>query len=202
MDIEELRLVYEAGMKGFPPRKPEQPIFYPVLNLEYANEIAKKWNAESQSASGYVARFNLDDTYGARFEPQKVGGSHHVELWVPSEELSRFNEHILPPILIVSAHFGENFKGHVPSQFGLRGKDATAQFVALARTLDYSAMDFRCEISANHVTVFLNYGFWVQSAFSNQGITKADQERALAAIRTIWSDAFPEIHLPLTDAAQ
>jgi hypothetical protein len=47
MDIEELRLVYEAGMKGFPPRKPEQPIFYPVLNLEYANEIAKRWNAES-----------------------------------------------------------------------------------------------------------------------------------------------------------
>ena len=67
MDIEELRLVYEGGMKGFPPRKPEQPIFYPVLNLEYANEIAKKWNAESQSASGYVARFILDDAYGTRF---------------------------------------------------------------------------------------------------------------------------------------
>ena len=108
MDIEELRLVYEVGMKGFPPRKPEQPIFYPALNLEYANEIAKRWNAESQSASGYVARFNLDDKYGARFEPQKVGGSHHVELWVPSEELSRFNEHILPPIVIVSAHFGQS----------------------------------------------------------------------------------------------
>jgi hypothetical protein len=116
--------------------------------------------------------------------------------------LSRFNEHILPPILIVSAHFGENFKGRIPDQFGLRGKDATAQFVAMARTLDYSAMDFRCEISANHVAVFLNYGFWVQSTFSNQGITKADQERVLAAIRTIWSDAFPKIHLPLTDATQ
>lgn len=199
MDIEELRLVYEAGMKGFPPRKPEQPIFYPVLNLEYANEIAKRWNAESQSASGYVAKFNLDDTYAGRFEPQKVGGSHHVELWVPAEELSRFNEHILPPILIVSAHFGENFKGCIPDQFGLRGKDATAQFVALARTLDYSAMDFRCEISANHLAVFLNYGFWAQRVFSDQGVTKADHERVLAAIRAIWSDAFPKIHLPLTD---
>lgn len=194
--------MYEGGMKGFPPRKPEQPIFYPVLNLEYADEIAKKWNAESQSASGYVAKFNLDDAYAGRFEPQKVGASHHLELWVPSEELSRFNEYILPPILIVSAHFGENFKGRIPDQFGLRGKDVTAQFVALARTLDYSAMDFRCEISANHVAVFLNYGFWVQSAFSNQSITKADQERVLAAIRTIWSDAFPEIPLPLTGATQ
>jgi hypothetical protein len=104
--------------------------------------------------------------------------------------------------VIVSAHFGENFKGRIPTQFGLRGKDATAQFVALTRTLDYSAMDFRCEISANHVAVFLNYGFWVQSVFSNRGITKAEQDRVLTAIERIWSDAFPEIHLPLTDAAQ
>jgi len=201
MDIEELRLLYEAGMKAFPPRKPEQLIFYPVLGLEYANEIAKRWNAESQSASGYVAKFNLDDKYSARFEPQKVGSSQHVELWVPSEELSRFNEHILPPILIVSAHFGENFKGRIPDQFGLRRKDATAQFVALARTLDYSAMDFRCEISANHVAIFLNYGFWAQRTFSGQGVTKADQERVLAAISTIWSDAFPKIHLPLANTS-
>jgi hypothetical protein len=112
--------------------------------------------------------------------------------------LSHFNEHISPPILIVSAHFGGNFKGHVPAQFGLRGKDATAQFVALARTLDYSGMDFSCEISANHIAVFLNFPFWLQSQFSNHGITKADQERVLAAIRTIWSDAFPKTPLPLT----
>jgi len=202
MDIEELRLVYETGMKAFPPRKPEQPIFYPVLNLEYANEIAKQWNAANESASGYVARFTVDDRYAARFEPQKVGASHHVELWVPADELPRFNEHISAPIVIVSAHFGENFLGYIPTQFGLRGKDATAQFVALARTLDYSAMDFRCEIAANHVAVFLNYGFWMQSAFSSQGIAKVDQERVFSAIQKIWSDAFPEIALPLTNPAQ
>jgi hypothetical protein len=150
------------------------------------------------SASGYVAKFALDDTYGAQFQPQKVGSSHHVELWVPAEELARFNEHIAPPILIVSAHFGNNFKGHVPAQFGLKGKDATAQFVALSRTLGYSGMDVSCEVSANHVAVFLNYGFWVQSQFSNQGVAKADQERVLAAIRTVWSDAFPNTPLPLT----
>src|SRR5438105_1882998 len=147
MDMEEVRLVYEAGMRGFPPRKPEQPIFYPVLTLEYANEIAKQWNAESGSLSGYVGKFILDDAYGSGFGPRKVGASRHVELWVPSEELRRFNEHIFPPIEIVSAHFGRNFQGHIPMQFGLRGKDATAQFVALAHTLDYSAMDFRCEIA-------------------------------------------------------
>jgi hypothetical protein len=145
--------------------------------LEYANEIAKRWNAESRSASGYVARFTLDDTYGARFEPRKVGASHHVELWVPPEELPRFNGHIFPPIVIVSAYFGGNFRGHVSAQYGLRGKDATARFVALARTLDYSGMDFRCEVAVNHVAVFVNYAFWMQGAFSNQGVTKTEQEQ-------------------------
>ena len=38
--MHELRLVYEAGLKAFPPRLPEQPIFYPVLNFGYAEQIA------------------------------------------------------------------------------------------------------------------------------------------------------------------
>jgi len=70
MGIQELQLVYEGGMRGFPPRKPEQRLFYPVVNLEYANEIAEKWNVETPSASGFVARFNLDDTYGAKRYPR------------------------------------------------------------------------------------------------------------------------------------
>lgn len=201
MDMEELRLVYATGMRQFPQRKPEQPIFYPILNLEYANEIARRWNATSDLQSGYVARFDLDDAYATKFEPKKVGGVHHLELWVPAEELPQFNEHIFPPIVIISAYFAKNFKGYVPSQFGLQGKDATAQFTALARTLDYSAMDFRCEIAANHVAVFLNYAFWFQSSFAREGVNRAEQERVLEAVRDTWSKAFPKIHLPLTNTA-
>jgi hypothetical protein len=33
---EELALIRESGFGRFPPRLPEQPIFYPVLNEEYA----------------------------------------------------------------------------------------------------------------------------------------------------------------------
>ena len=198
MDMEELRLVYEAGMRAFPPRKPEQPIFYPVLNLEYANEIAEQWNTQSGTASGYVAKFSVEDMYSTQFEHHRVGAAHHVELWIPSEVLSCFNEHISAPITVVSAYFGEKFRGYVPSQFGLCGKDATAQFVSLARTLDYSGMDFVCEIGANHLAVFLNYAFWMKSAFSNQGIAKAEQDRVLAAIRRVWIDTFPRVQLPLT----
>ena len=32
----ELRLIEQSGMKAFPPRLPDQPIFYPVLTFEYA----------------------------------------------------------------------------------------------------------------------------------------------------------------------
>lgn len=37
----ELGLIFDSEMRGFPPRLPEQPIFYPVLNREYASQIAR-----------------------------------------------------------------------------------------------------------------------------------------------------------------
>ena len=42
----ELALVKESGFTKFPPRLPEQPIFYPVCNEEYATKIARDWNAK------------------------------------------------------------------------------------------------------------------------------------------------------------
>lgn len=37
----ELKLIKENDYRSFPPRLPEQPIFYPVLNREYVREIAE-----------------------------------------------------------------------------------------------------------------------------------------------------------------
>src|SRR5690349_12241959 len=37
----ELKLVEESGWRAWPPRLPEQPIFYPVLNEDYAIRIAR-----------------------------------------------------------------------------------------------------------------------------------------------------------------
>ena len=39
-------LIEESGYTAFPPRLPEQPIFYPVLNEQYACEIAERWNTK------------------------------------------------------------------------------------------------------------------------------------------------------------
>ena len=35
----ELELIEQSGWKKFPPRLSEQPIFYPVMNEEYAIQI-------------------------------------------------------------------------------------------------------------------------------------------------------------------
>ena len=48
----ELILIAESKYTAFPPRLPEQPIFYPVLNEQYAAEIAKRWNTKDKN-SGY-----------------------------------------------------------------------------------------------------------------------------------------------------
>jgi hypothetical protein len=97
----ELELIAAPGWCAFPPRLPEQPIFYPVLNMEYAAQIARDWNVK-QSGSGFVTRFAVDAAFAARYPIQTVGGSTHKELWVPAEELDEFNRHIVGPIEVAA----------------------------------------------------------------------------------------------------
>src|SRR5881296_3281599 len=66
----ELELIRASGNRAFPPRLPEQPIFYPVLNEEYAVEIARDWNVKA-SGSGYVTRFRVRAAFLARYPVQK-----------------------------------------------------------------------------------------------------------------------------------
>jgi hypothetical protein len=54
--LEELLLLYEAEMRAFPQRLPEQPIFYPVTNEAYARQIAETWNTKSGTLAGFVTR--------------------------------------------------------------------------------------------------------------------------------------------------
>ena len=101
----ELKLIRESNWKTFPPRLPEQPVFYPVLNQEYAAQIARDWNVKA-SGSGYVTRFEVDAAYVKRFPRQVVGASVHEELWVPAEELDEFNSNIVGQIEVVES-FGD-----------------------------------------------------------------------------------------------
>src|ERR1700681_2518000 len=81
----ELELIQKADMRAFPPRLPEQPIFYPVLSEEYAVKIARDWNVPA-SGSGFVTRFNVLRSFLDRYA-EKAGGAAHLEYWIPAGEL-------------------------------------------------------------------------------------------------------------------
>ena len=98
---EELRLIAESGHAAFPPRLPGQPVFYPVLNEEYAVQIARDWNAKSPSGAGFVTRFAVRTPYPAQFQVQKVGGATHLEYWIPAEKLEEFNRNIIGKIEVI-----------------------------------------------------------------------------------------------------
>ena len=98
----ELELIQKSGNLKYPPRLPEQPIFYPVLNEKYATEIASGWNVKyNDDHKGYVTKFEIDDEYYNQFEIHTVGASYHQELWVPAEELETFNQHIIGKIQLI-----------------------------------------------------------------------------------------------------
>ena len=96
-------LIVAADYRAYPPRLPEQPIFYPVLNEKYAREIAEKWNKKSADSGyvGYVTTFEIDDEYISGYTVQTVGASYHQEYWIPAEELEEFNRHIIGNIRMV-----------------------------------------------------------------------------------------------------
>ena len=99
----ELELIIAADYRAFPPRLPEQPIFYPVLNEKYAREIAERWNKKSADSgyAGYVTTFEIDDGFISKYSIQTVGASYHQEFWIPAEELDDFNNHIIGKIIVI-----------------------------------------------------------------------------------------------------
>ena len=117
--LAELKLIAEADYHGFPPRLPEQPIFYPVLNFEYAEQIARDWNTQSHPFAGFVTRFEVAHEYARQFPVQVVGGREHQELWVLAEELAEFNRHIRGRIEVVASFYGAQFEGELDPQTNL-----------------------------------------------------------------------------------
>lgn len=96
----ELALIEAAAMRAFPPRLPEQPIFYPVLTEDYAVKIARDWNVPA-SGAGFVTRFEVRKDFLDRYQVQEAGGRAHREYWIPAEALDAFNAAIVGEIEVV-----------------------------------------------------------------------------------------------------
>jgi hypothetical protein len=99
----ELALIRDSEWSAFPPRLPEQPIFYPVLEEEYAIQIASHWNTRD-GGTGYVLRFQIQAEYIAQLPIQIAGSRIHREYWIPADELAEFNRHIVGQIEIIKEY--------------------------------------------------------------------------------------------------
>ena len=100
---EELVLVEASGWRAWPPRLPDQPIFYPVLNEEYATLIARDWNMPV-SGVGYVTRFEVRRSFLDRYEVHQVGGRTILEYWIPAADLDELNTNIVGIIAVVAEY--------------------------------------------------------------------------------------------------
>ena len=113
--LAELLLIEQSGMRRFPKRLPEQPIFYPVLNREYARQITMDWNTKSNAGVadqvGFITEFSLSKDYLFQFDEHQVGDTIHRELWVPAEELEAFNDEIIGTIRVIETYYGEDYPG-------------------------------------------------------------------------------------------
>jgi hypothetical protein len=195
--LREMGRIIEADATGFPPRRPEQPIFYPVLNFEYAEQIASRWNTKDPNSGfvGFVTQFHVDADYVARFEERVVGARIHRELWVPAEELDEFNRHIVGMIALVAAHYGEGYKGPIPAEGVLAGRDADGQLVALEQVRGTSGTSCRDAILTNRLAVQLNFAYWVRRDFGQRGMPPQRKAELLRAILQVWREAHPDVQL-------
>ena len=98
---EELALVERSGWRKWPPRLPGQPIFYPVLNEQYATLIARDWNVK-HSGAGYVTRFCVRLSFLDSYEVHQVGGQTILEYWIPAEDLDALNASIVGKIELIA----------------------------------------------------------------------------------------------------
>ncbi len=101
----ELDLIHESGFKCFPPRLSHQPIFYPVLNQDYADQIARDWNTKDAASGylGFVTRFCVKKSFLDRYEIKTVGAQHHhEEYWIPAEDLDEFNANLVGLIEVIA----------------------------------------------------------------------------------------------------
>lgn len=96
----ELALLEAADWRAWPPRLPEQPIFYPVTNERYAVEITRRWNVRDAGV-GYVTRFDVRRGFMDRYPVQVVGEPHHAEWWIPAEDLDELNAAIVGRIEVI-----------------------------------------------------------------------------------------------------
>jgi len=183
--LKELELILAAN--AYPPRLDWQPIFYPVLNFEYAQQIATEWNLADEFGgyAGFVTEFEIDDAYVSKFEVQNVGSFMHNELWVPAEELATFNTHIQGLIQLSASFYGDKYEGKIADTQAFEGLSALEQYAYIENWVA-QGKNLTTLINQERIAVLINLTYWK----NNAGNTTV-----LEQIEETWKQIFPEIAL-------
>ncbi|NOJ78167.1 hypothetical protein [Myxococcus xanthus] len=187
--LKEAELILDSGCSAFPPRLPDQPIFYPVMNAEYARQIARDWNTPDAGSghAGFITAFDVGADYASRFPVRTVGNSCHQELWVPAEELATFNQHIQGPVRFTEAWYGPGYLGP-DTTLGPLERQLLALFEQSSDALPL--------IQANTAACLFNAAWWSTTPPSAQGLNPSDHLRLLNRHRHAWVTLHPTWPLP------
>ncbi|WP_074083846.1 hypothetical protein [Paenibacillus sp. P32E] len=195
--LTEMKRILDLHLGGFPPRLPEQPIFYPVLNKPYADQIAREWNTKDlfSGYAGFVTEFAVASPYIDQYEEHVVGARHHLELWIPAEEMDDFNHQIVGPIRVVDIYYGTDYVGLIPGGSVFENQSAAQQLITWKNILECNAMDFYSEIREHWQHIFTSYPYWSQRGFTGYGLSEAAQNEVLGTMKEYWNGHFPDMVL-------
>ncbi|QSQ22582.1 hypothetical protein JY651_47010 [Pyxidicoccus parkwayensis] len=188
--LKETELVLASDCAGFPPRLPDQPIFYPVMSAAYARQIARDWNAPDAGSGyvGFVTTFDVDAAFAARYPVRTVGARGHQELWVPSEELTDFNARLVGPVRFTEVWYGTSYQGP-DSPLGPLASQLKVLLAADSARLR--------ELIRTCPAVFLcNHGWWESTPARTQGLEDGVLDDLLTRVRAAWAEARPAWPLP------
>ncbi|MEZ4886032.1 MAG: hypothetical protein R3E32_14955 [Chitinophagales bacterium] len=169
--LKELELILSANPHAYPPRLSWQPIFYPVLNFDYAAQIAHDWNTKDAGSGfcGFVTEFEISSAYLQQFEVQNVGGHEHNELWIPAEQLQEFNGQIVGEIKVTAAFYGKEYVGKIESSDRFNQMDAKDQYSYFLKEME-NGENLQKLVQQEWIAVQANMGFWKQIEGANDGL--------------------------------
>lgn len=188
----ELRDIFQAGLRHFPPRGPGNPIFWPALTARDAAYMALfSEQHRPPYYAGYVLAFSFDSQAASdlEFYTHRTPGRRTI-VEIPARQFDVYNRQILAPIRVIGAVFGLGYQGEIPAQGELAGRGAVEQLAALAHLLEKSPEAVGAVLRQNAAAVFLNYSAWLRRA-------GPEREAVLPAVEETWRRERPEIPLPI-----
>ncbi|MBD3922945.1 hypothetical protein H8B09_29830 [Paenibacillus sp. PR3] len=195
--LTEMKLILDLELKAFPPRLPEQPIFYPVLNKEYAAEIAHEWNTKDKFSGyvGFVTEFTVKCPFIDKYEEQIVGSRTHEELWIPSEELEEMNANIDGRIKLIDVFYGKEYEGITSDSEPFQEKTLMEQLRLWHELCVKDWTDFNQEIREQWKFIFMNYSYWVALDPTLVGLNEKLKNKVLSKMHECWKEHLSDISL-------